>query len=133
MTVYLCGGINALSTADCMRWRNNAKSKLNAAVLDPMRRDYRGIEQENYKKIVIEDKQDILASDIVLVNAVIPSWGTAMEVLFAWMNGIRVVTVVGGTRVSPWIRYHSERLFMDFEDAIRYINNDQNPLKVLNA
>lgn len=75
MMVYLCGGINGLSDADCRDWREVAKHRLRAETLDPMRRDYRGREDESVDEIVAGDLEDIRASDFVLVNATRPSWG----------------------------------------------------------
>lgn len=97
-TVYLCGGINGLGDSACKDWRSAAREKLipgpgrsRFRVLDPMARDYRGREDECVGEIVEGDKADIVASDIVLVNASRPSWGTAMEVMFAWMFHKRIV------------------------------------------
>jgi hypothetical protein len=83
MKVYLCGGINGLSDDRCRTWREYAKERLECETIDPMRRDYRGIEDQNVAAIIDGDKADIDASDVLLVNATQPSWGTAMEVLYA--------------------------------------------------
>lgn len=79
MKTYLCGGINGLSDADCRDWREVAKSLLTTETLDPMRRDYRGKEDESVQEIVLGDYHDIWQSAFILVNATKPSWGTAME------------------------------------------------------
>lgn len=79
MITYLCGGINGLSDEDCKNWREDAKAKLVTEHLDPMRRDYRGKEDESFHEIVLGDLDDIVKSDFVLVNATRPSWGTAPE------------------------------------------------------
>lgn len=131
MKTYLCGGIQGLSTAQCTDWREAAKQLLETGTLDPMVRDYRGIEDANIKEIVELDKKDIQNSDILLVNAVRPSWGTAMEVMYAYMHGkpciaftepksIKVDTVAGN-HVSPWVQYHCE-VFFTLEDACKRIN-----------
>ncbi len=121
MIVYLCGGINGLSDADAENWREAAKALLTAETLDPMRRDYRGHEAENVAAIVEGDLQDVVACDVVLVNAVRPSWGTAMEVVYAKTWGKRIVAFTGGSRVSPWVSYHCECVY-SFQDAIDRIN-----------
>lgn len=122
-TVYLCGGINGLTDDECTSWREEAKKKLNCDTLDPMRRDYRGREDDKYAEIVVKDKYDIDLSDILLVNATRPSWGTAMEVLYAHMKKKIVVSVVGDS-ISPWLRYHSTYLEKSLDDAVRRINED---------
>ena len=82
MKVYLCGGINGLSDAACKDWREHAKSRL-PDTLDPMRRDYRGVEAMHVDDIVQGDLDDIYESAAVLANCVRPSWGTAMEIRVA--------------------------------------------------
>lgn len=111
MTVYLCGGINGLSDHECRTWREVARARLEYhghTTLDPMRRDYRGKEDESVSAIVLGDLEDIGASDVVLVNATRPSWGTAMEIVYAHLAGKRIVAGVGDGPVSPWLRYHCE-------------------------
>ena len=123
LTTYLCGGINGLSDADCRDWREVAKAQLRTATLDPMRRDYRGKEDANFREIVAYDLEDIDACDYVLVNATKPSWGTAMEVFYAFQSDKYVVVWVGtGTRVSPWLRYHCAEIRESLESACDAIN-----------
>jgi hypothetical protein len=92
-TVYLCGGINGLSDSACRDWRETAKAALVAyQILDPMRRDYRGKEDDSVAEIVDGDKVDVAASNTLLVNASRPSWGTAMEIMHAFERGKRIVS-----------------------------------------
>jgi nucleoside 2-deoxyribosyltransferase len=122
MTTYLCGGINGLSDADCRDWREVAKAQLFTATLDPMRRDYRGREDESVTEIVIGDLADINDCEIVLVNATKPSWGTAMELFYAASKGKTVIAWVKPGPVSPWLRYFSKEIHESLEDAIGSIN-----------
>ncbi len=132
MIVYLCGGINGLSDAECRDWREVAKELLHAETLDPMRRDYRGKEDESVDEIVRGDLDDIKASDVVLVNATRPSWGTAMEIAYAAMLRKQIVAFTGdaSVRISPWLRYHvghlrtasTALLCVTVEDAVRVVN-----------
>lgn len=123
MTTYLCGGINGLSDSACRDWREAAKAQLHTETLDPMRRDYRGREDESVAEIVDGDIADIRASAFVLVNAILPSWGTAMEVFFAHSIGKPVIAVVGESRVSPWLRYHCVGIHRSLGEAVADINN----------
>jgi nucleoside 2-deoxyribosyltransferase len=117
MVVYLCGGINGLSDADCKDWREAAKSLLTCDTLDPMRHDYRGIEDRVWTEIVAHDLADIQNSDAVLVNATRPSWGTAMEIVYARnMEKPVVAFVQPGQPVSPWLKYHCS-VVESLEDA----------------
>lgn len=118
-TVYLCGGINGLSDSDATDWREATKARLEGAVefLDPMRRDYRGREAECVNEIVDGDLIDVINSRIILVNAVRPSWGTAMEVFFAATMGKCVITVCPSDKPSPWLLKHSDMIVSSFEEA----------------
>lgn len=128
-TVYLCGGINGLSDAQCKDWREVAKSILTpsgVATLDPMRRDFRGKEAESVREIVDGDLRDIALSDVVLVNASRPSWGTAMEVVYAKKDHRPPVIYAfgAGHTPSPWLVYHCRRLFVTVEEACEWIKNE---------
>jgi hypothetical protein len=100
-TVYLCGGINGIPDAACKDWRAVARETLipgpersRFRILDPMARDYRGREDKCVDEIVEGDKRDVLDSDVILVNASRPSWGTAMEIMFAWSLRKRIIAFV---------------------------------------
>lgn len=122
-TVYLCGGINGLSDAECKDWREEAKAALGPAgfkILDPMRRDFRGRESTAVREICEGDKFDIKDSDILLVNVARPSWGTAMEMMFAVGQPHRKV-IVGFNcpeNPSPWLTYHCDKLFRTLAEAL---------------
>jgi nucleoside 2-deoxyribosyltransferase len=120
--VYLCGGINGLSDSDCTDWREYAKERLLNGTLDPMRRDYRGKEDESVNEIVKGDLDDIEQCPTLLVNATRPSWGTAMEIVYAYGLGKRIISWVGDSRVSPWLRYHSTAIHKSLDDAIAECN-----------
>lgn len=119
---YLCGGINGLPDSDCKDWREKAKQILASETIDPMRRDYRGRESECVKDIVEGDLRDIQACNFVLVNAVRPSWGTAMEVFYASSIGKPSVAFVGDAAPSPWLLYHTSTITRTLEEAVDWIN-----------
>lgn len=125
--IYLSGPINGKDDGVCRAWRSSAASSLTAAghaVLDPMTRDYRGREDENAEEIVSLDKEDIESSDVLLVNANSPGWGTAMECLYAISMGKRVVAFATHTSVpsiSPWLRCHTHAIFDSLDSALAHI------------
>ena len=122
-TVYLCGHINGCTDAECTDWREFVKAKWWGNTLDPMRRDYRGKEDDSVNEIVELDKIDIMRSDALLVNYDKPSVGTSMEVFYAFERGKYVVVVAAeGARISPWLRYHSHAITHSFETALNLIN-----------
>ena len=141
--IYLCGGIKDLSDEEATEWRNIAIDELENRprefkkglkntscvrqfkCLDPMRRNFRDDEFQSQNEIVQLDKADIIAADILLVNATKPSWGTAMEILFAFEKHKIVVVFSGGNYVdvSPWVAFHSTRVCRTMEEAIDYIKD----------
>lgn len=122
-TIYLCGPINGCTDEECKDWRELVKTKWSSTI-DPMRRDYRGKEDESVKQIVELDKIDIMNCDVVLVNYDKPSVGTSMEILYAFERGKFVVIVADyGTRISPWLLYHSHAIVGSFAAAFRFIED----------
>lgn len=110
MRVYLAGPINGCTDDEAVNWREVVKQRLGAEnCIDPMVRDYRGKEDDSVQEIVESDKEDIYNATVVLANCWQVSWGTAMEIFFAWTMKKKVITVLPpGARVSPWLRYHSD-------------------------
>lgn len=123
MKVYLCGGIQGLSDAEAATWRETTKRLLNVLVLDPLRRDYRGKEAGNAAEIVTNDLADISDCDVLLVNGSQPSWGTAMEIVYAAVGNKAIVVFGAGECPSPWLVYHAKELLPTVEEACDYINN----------
>lgn len=118
-TIYLCGAINGCTDSEAKDWREKVKRQLGYSYqfLDPMRRDYRGREDDCVDEIVYGDYADIAQSDIILAAADRPSWGTAMEIHHAFGIGKRVISVCEG-RVSPWLRKHSTTVMPALDVAI---------------
>jgi hypothetical protein len=121
MIVYLCGAINSCTDGEARDWREAAKKDHpEHSYIDPMRNDYRGRENEpGIDALIVEgDKDDILDSEVLLVNYDKPSVGTSMEVLFAAECGRAVIVVVKpGTVVSPWLKYHADDIVPTFAEA----------------
>ena len=128
MRVYLCGPIFGCSDSESKDWRALVKGELGGfdhlKIIDPMRRDYRGKEEESWREIVELDKIDVASCDVILVNYDHKkvSFGTAMEVLYAFERGKRVIVVhEEGIKVTPWLIYHSHIRFTSFQKAAQYI------------
>lgn len=121
LTIYLCGPINGCTDEECSDWRALVKQLWNGRCLDPMVRDYRGKESENYREIVELDKLDIRRSDIVVVSYSKPSVGTSMEVLYTWTLGKPVVVICApDANISPWLRYHTTAFVHSYADAVMW-------------
>lgn len=123
-TVYLAGAIHGLTDDECRVWRDQATAILSEhgfATLNPMRRDYRGVECEHAEEIVDGDLADIESSVAVLVNASRPSWGTAMEVVLAAQEGVPVVAFTPHQTISPWLYHFTDAVVPTMEQAIKLI------------
>ena len=122
MRIYLAGPIFQCEDHEAINWREAAKAELDGfEVIDPMERDYRGATDENYKKIVEDDKVLIDSCDILLVNHLKPSVGTSMEILYAWERGKKVYLICEDGEVSPWLLYHATKIFKSQSDALAYL------------
>ncbi len=119
-TVYLAGGINGLSDEEAKGWRDVAARELQSLydILDPMVRDFRGIEDQNVEEIVTGDLLDISITDALIVRAERPSWGTAMELVYAKELGKYVIVFGAGDRPSPWLVFHSDKQVDTLEAAV---------------
>ena len=118
MKVYLCGPINGCTDAECNDWREAVTAHFPEAI-NPMIRDYRGVEDVAYREIVDLDKRDVRIADVILVNYDKPSVGTSMEVFYAWTLGKPVIVWCDSSaRVSPWMRYHCTKFVHSLKDAI---------------
>lgn len=130
--VYLAGPINGKTDEECMRWRALAAEALwrfGHEAIDPMVRDYRGAEDSHAEDIVSGDKEDIESCDVVLVNANSPSWGTAMEVVYAISFGKTVIafaTPESAPRLSPWLVSHTHAIYQSLSHALAGINQGSN-------
>jgi len=118
--VYLAGPIYDCDDT-CVEWRKAAAGILRSKKimsLSPMNSDYRGKEGNPIirKKIVERDKKDIFMSDTILALCEQPSFGTAMEVMFAWSLQKQVIAVT--RHGSPWIRYHANEVFDNLDEAL---------------
>lgn len=118
LQVYLAGPIFKQTDQEANDWRKKVINSLpRFTFLNPMDRDYRGKEDENVGDIVVQDKLDIVKSNIILANVKTPSAGTSMEVYFGWELNMPVISIVN-EKVSPWIRYHSDVIVFSTEEAI---------------
>lgn len=125
MKVYLAGPIFECEDHECIAWRQEVKKRLAGfVVVDPMETtDYRGETDSHYREIVELDKARIDACDILLVNCIKPSIGTAMEILYAWQQGKRVYVVCRDNPVNPWLLYHAEKTFPSIEAVVSYLQH----------
>lgn len=145
INVYLCGPINACTDEECNKWRELATKLLtpqpalpgakvfelpNYQMVNPMRRDYRGIEGDHTAEIVDLDLVDVRNSQVIFACCPKPSVGTSMEIYEAHRyQGIPVVAVVPeGVPVSPWLRRHVTKIVPTVAAACEWIISTFGPV-----
>ena len=119
--IYLAGPIWEQDDT-CIRWREAAAKILQRKkimCLKPTDADYRGRETHPglATKIVEKDKRDIVWCDTILAKCDFPSFGTAMEIMFAWSLQKQIIIVTNSQ--SPWIRYHATHIFPTVDEALK--------------
>lgn len=129
MRVYLAGAINGCTDEQANGWRDMVIEDLAARApeirpVNPLRRDYRGVETQPgvARRIKRGDLVDIEACDALLANCPQPSWGTGMEIMHAHNTGKLVICVLPADILalgpSPWLIEHSDWMLHTYEDAV---------------
>jgi nucleoside 2-deoxyribosyltransferase len=128
MTVYLAGPIEGVSLEEATKWRETATSFLNRKginTLDPTRR--KKFHDQPYsnnlaKKIVRMDLNDIVESDLVLMNLKDrgngKAWGTICELILAYNEGKTIVVVLEEGFKHPFVDVFATELHHTLEDAL---------------
>lgn len=126
MKIYLAGPINGCSDVECSDWRAFVTRQLpDDRIIDPMRRDYRGKELSSVNEIVVLDKIDVANCDVFFANCPKPSVGTSMEIFYAHtLNKPIVIVVPENTTPSPWLIYHSTKIFTSLKEAVDWVNDE---------
>ncbi len=124
--IYLSGPIKDCDPGETKDWRTRAKERLAGRfiLLDPMRRNFRDNEVDSANEIVDFDLQDIRDADVVLVNYLKPSIGTAIEVFYAAHDQGKFVIVfspIPYKECSPWMVRFSTKILPTLEEALSYI------------
>lgn len=123
--IYLCGPINGRTDADAKNWREEFTRLWEGEVLDPMRRDFRGREQEPgiAAEIVTGDIEDIYYSAALVVMFDKPSVGTAMEIFFAKTQLELPIVIIDASDkpLSPWLTHHSDIVVKDVAAAVTWL------------
>jgi len=115
--VYLAGRIE--NNPNKNHWRNEVTRKLvdTFKIYNPVLRECGDI-----KQIVEGDKKDIICSDVVIVYLDdTPSWGTAMEILWAWQLRKDIVAISKNKKINPWLDYHIKYVFPNIDQCVGYV------------
>jgi len=125
-TIYLAGPMLGFSYEEMNDWRSYISNKFlkQYNFINPARRLY---DEHKSKFLVENDKREIDLSDILLVNHIIPSDGTAMEILYAWERKKYILVIIEGV-YSPWIKYHSNHIVKNIDEAINFLKDNHSTL-----
>lgn len=114
-----------------LEYRKYAKENYGHLVdfVDPMETPFTEIREtigENCWKdyLVRRDKKMILSCDILVAYVVVgPTWGTTMEMMFAYMNGIPVYMIdpTKKFRHDGWVEPHIKMGFNSTDEFCKYI------------
>lgn len=131
LIVYLAGW------AEEIEYRKYVEKKYNSGkleLLNPMNITHLDVidniginEYSTY--IIRRDKKMILSSDILVayISDHGPSWGTSMEINFAYENGIPVyvIDVTDGMKHAnnAWVKFHTKKSFKNIDDCFDFITN----------
>ncbi len=107
--VYLSGPMDHVSEEEGKGWREVAKELLSSrgiTVFDPY--DFEQ-DKDTPELLVKTDLSYIIQCHGMLINASqnVTVWGSPMEVLWAWQNGIINVAFTETLHPSPWLSAHS--------------------------
>ncbi len=130
--IYLSGStiqpveqIGPIADAD---WRMLAMTKLQLygfRVLNPLELSWPATGHELELDSQVRRALDLIGQcDALLANISKPSYGTAMEMFYAYRQG-KMVTVIGMPPFSPWVLSHSQARFRDIDKALDYLIGEQ--------
>ncbi|MBI2183388.1 MAG: hypothetical protein HYU39_00355 [Thaumarchaeota archaeon] len=104
-------------------WRNEVSKKLEKEGVLSVNPALRvcGNKEESVKVLVEDDKMEIDSCDALLVNFQKPSPRVAMEILYAWERGKKIVVATGESHVFPWLEYHSHVVVKTLDEAVAEI------------
>ena len=136
MKIYLAGAIWGIE--DPVTWRRKLTAQLPEGweTIDPTQIELfveNEDEDEKACEIVEVDLAAIRMSDAFLARIDRPSWGTAMEMFYAynlripvigWIPHGEAVSEWGGKRITPpWVKAHSDIVTSDFEVVTQFLQN----------
>lgn len=126
-TIFLSGPMRGVPRKEALAWRKKAGQILSAKF--NLLHAYRGREKKETfadpRLAITRDKNDILKSDLVLVNCTrhdASMIGTSMEILFAFENN-KTIIIFGDAHIDNyWLNYHIHARESSLESACKLIN-----------
>lgn len=122
--VFLCGPMRGVDRTESLKWRREAETLLKDNFI--VKHAFRGREDHETfpdpKGPVIRDKQDVVDSDILIVNDTLNEAsmiGTSMEILLAYNAGKTIIVFGDAHKGDYWLDYHSTMRVLDLESACK--------------
>ena len=79
-------------------------------------------ELENEHAFIIKmDKMEIAKSDVLIVNATHPAWGTPIEQYIGWSTGKLVITFADKDSPAIWANAHCHKMCRTHIEAAEYL------------
>ena len=129
-SVYLAGPIDHCTDEEIHEWREKAEDLLAPMkCYNPADRVFTAQQAADHnKEVVTLDKVEINASDALLVWYKEPAGGsrmtgTTMEIIHAFERGKLVVIITPYELLSPWVHYHSHRIYSNLEHGVNFIKD----------
>lgn len=73
--------------------------------------------------VVQMDKLEIAKSDVLIVNATNPGWGTPIEQYIGWSTGKMIICFSDCDFPSIWAKAHSHKMCRTHMEAVEYLCN----------
>ncbi len=110
-----------------IRWNNDFGRKEGFIIqtLNPCNRWLeKGGELEAEGPFVVQmDKMEMAKSDVFIVNATNPGWGTPMEQYIGWSTGKMIICFSDCDFPSIWAKAHSHKMCRTHIEAVEYLCN----------
>ena len=74
--------------------------------------------------VVQMDKMEMAKSDVFIVNATNPGWGTPMEQYIGWTSGKMIIAFSDSDFPSIWAMEHCHKMCRTHVEAANYLCND---------
>jgi hypothetical protein len=108
-----------------LRWQQSPDNRVfvHFNILDPCNRWYdKGVQLDDVGGYVVQmDKMEIAKSDVIIVNATNPGWGTPMEQYLAWSLGKLILAFSDCDFPSIWAKVHSHQFFRTDVEAADFL------------
>jgi len=138
--IYLSGGIKDLTDEEAFGWRKEVQnhylrlgSKIHTLIPSRLQERFDMSSEAAARWIVKRDKVGIAEADIILAFCPRPSWGTAMEIMYAYELDKWIVVVCDEDYPSPWLITHSDIIVPTLMDAYPEIDKIINDMEVLHT